>query len=50
MDISVIIYSFNRMPVSYKEETTVLLHTIIWMNLTYKNEERGKAGPEVPTI
>lgn len=40
MDTSVIIYSVSGMPVRYKEETTVLLHTIMWMNLTNKNEER----------
>lgn len=36
------------MPVRNKEETTVLLHTTTWMNLTKKNEERVEVGPEVP--
>lgn len=36
------------MPISNKTQTTVL-HTVTWMNLANKNEERIKAGTEVHT-
>lgn len=42
------LYCHSEQPVRNKEETTVLLHTTTWMNLTKKNEERVEVGPEVP--